>query len=244
MRQWQFATLAWFALSFHATHASAQSSPAPDSVLQAHPAWGFDPGRRCSNLRVAEDEATATVLLFQVGRTGVPSRVSISASSRSEGLDAAAADCVLKLRFQPAKRLGDGEPIDSWQQLALRWASQERRVEVQPAVPDSSMSKTAAQSAQESAAIASAGKESRGQERDGTHPDERKVAVRVCAGKDGQLSQEPTILHSSRNPALDEAAVKIAKSGSAYYRPGTNVDGKPVSGCARVVIEFETDSPP
>jgi outer membrane biosynthesis protein TonB len=52
--------------------------------------------------------------------------------------------------------------------------------------------------------------------------------------------QEPTILRSSGNPGFDEAAIKIARSGSPYYRPGTNSGRKPVSGCAQLVIEFET----
>ena len=39
---------------------------------------------------------------------------------------------------------------------------------------------------------------------------------------------------------LDAAAVKIAASGSAYYRPGTSFDGVPLSGCAQLAIKFET----
>jgi hypothetical protein len=39
---------------------------------------------------------------------------------------------------------------------------------------------------------------------------------------------------------VDAAAVKIATAGSSNYRPAATVDGKSLSGCARLVIEFET----
>jgi len=50
---------------------------------------------------------------------------------------------------------------------------------------------------------------------------------------------DPTIIRSSGDPGLDEAAVAIAKSGSGYYRPATTLGGKPVSGCAQLAIKFE-----
>jgi hypothetical protein len=46
-------------------------------------------------------------------------------------------------------------------------------------------------------------------------------------------------VHSSGNAGLDAAAVKIAASGSAYYRPGTALEGVPMSGCAQLAIKFE-----
>jgi len=65
------------------------------------------------------------------------------------------------------------------------------------------------------------------------------VELRVCADQAGRLSQDPTIVHSSGDPGLDQAAVRIAKSGSGNYRPVETLNGKPVSGCAQLSIRFE-----
>jgi hypothetical protein len=65
------------------------------------------------------------------------------------------------------------------------------------------------------------------------------VELRVCADQAGRLSQDPTIVHSSGDPGLDQAAVRIAKSGSGNYRPAETLNGKPVSGCAQLSIRFE-----
>src|ERR1700730_1680021 len=123
--KWRYTTLICAVLSVHANIGSAQNAPDPNATQQAHAAWAFNPIRRCPDLRIAED-GTAAVVVFFVARSGIPSRVSIKSSSRSEGLDAAAMNCVSKLRFDPATRLGDGEPIDSWQEMAWAWATQER----------------------------------------------------------------------------------------------------------------------
>jgi hypothetical protein len=68
----------------------------------------------------------------------------------------------------------------------------------------------------------------------------KEVDLRVCSDAAGQLLQDPTVIHSSGDPALDEAALKIAKAGSGNYRPATASVGKPVSGCAQLAIRFET----
>jgi hypothetical protein len=70
-------------------------------------------------------------------------------------------------------------------------------------------------------------------------PKEAKVELHVCSDVAGTLVQDPTIIRSSGDPGLDEAAVAIAKSGSGYYRPATTLGGKPVSGCAQLAIKFE-----
>jgi TonB family protein len=218
MRKWRYMTLTCTLLSAQANFATAQVAPEPKDTLQAHVAWLSNTTKSCPDLRVAED-GTAALVVFLVGRSGVPSRPSIKLSSQSEALDAAAINCVLRLRFQPATRLGDGEPIDSWQEIAWRWASQEHL---------------------DSTAIVAAPKESDTGRREGAAGKDGRVAVRVCADNTGKLAQGATILRSSGNVGLDEAAVKIAESGSPYYRPGTTLDGKPVSGCAQLVIQFET----
>jgi TonB family protein len=233
--KWWYTMLACALLSVQAGIGSAQNAPGPASTLQAHVAWAFNPIKRCPDLRVAED-GTAAVVMFLVARSGVPSRVSIKTSSRSEGLDAAAVNCVLKLRFDPATRLGDGEPIDSWQEMAWAWASQERRSDTRGIAAQTPASKANPDS---TASIAAPNGNSTSGSQDGSPSQDRSVAVRVCADDAGKLLQDPTILRSSGNPGFDEAAVKIAKSGSPYYRPGTHSGKKPVSGCAQLTIEFE-----
>jgi TonB family protein len=235
LSKWWYTTLTCALLSVQADIGSAQNAPGPASTLQAHVAWAFNPVKRCPDLRVAED-GTAAVVVFLVARSGVPSRVSIKSSSRSEGLDAAAMNCVLKLRFDPATRLGDGEPIESWQEMAWTWASQERRGDTHGIATQAPASKANQDS---TASIAVPNGNSTSGSQDGSRSQDRSVAVRVCADDAGKLLQDPTILRSSGNPGFDEAAVKIAKSGSPYYRPGAHSGKKPVSGCAQLTIEFE-----
>ena len=216
MPKWRCTALMCALRSVQASLGMAQVAPAPKDTLQAHVAWLSNATKSCPDLRLAED-GTAAVVVFLVGRSGVPSRPSIKLSSQSEALDAAAINCVLRLRFQPATRLGDGEPIDSWQEIAWRWASQDS-----------------------TDMVAAPRQNDTGGRREDSQSKDGAVAVRVCADSAGKLAQAPAILRSSGNPGLDEAAVKIAESGSPYYRPGTTLDGKPVSGCAQLVIQFET----
>jgi TonB family protein len=238
MRKWRCTALACAVLSFQADIGSAENMPGSSDTLQAHVAWASNPAKSCPDLRVAED-GPAAVVVFLVGRSGVPSKASIKSSSRSDGLDAAAMSCVLKLRFDPATRPGDGEPVESWQEIAWRWASQDAQGNPRGSAPRTPT--PASRGEQESMASIEAPQETDAAGRQpGSHGKDGRVAVRVCADDTGKLAQNPTILRSSGNPGLDEAAVKIAKAGSPYYRPGTNLDGKPVSGCAQLMIEFET----
>jgi len=218
-------------LAVQANAGAAQSIPGSASISLAHVAWRSDPIRQCPDLRIAEDGAA--VVAFLVGVSGVPSRASIKSSSGSEALDTAAMNCVLKLRFQPATRAGDGVAVDSWQEIAWRWATQREQYRD----PQGSASRASPQDDQKSIALAAA------KERDAsTRPDppkEAKVELHVCSDIAGKLAQDPTVIRSSGDPGLDEAAVAIAKSGSGYYRPATTLGGKPVSGCAQLAIKFE-----
>jgi hypothetical protein len=63
--------------------------------------------------------------------------------------------------------------------------------------------------------------------------------VHVCVDETGRLEQEPTIVRSSGIASLDQAAVRIAASGSAYYRPETSSTGQRLSGCAQLAIKFD-----
>jgi TonB family protein len=105
--------------------------------------------------------------------------------------------------------------MDSWQEMAFQWAHQET-----PALPAANTGISARQ--------------------EDSNRESGTVTVRVCTDEAGKPAQVPAIVRSSGNPALDQAAVKIASSGSSYYRPATTLGGKPVSGCARLMIEFET----
>ena len=223
MSNWRCMALACAFLSVQANNGTAQVTPGPKDPLPARFSWLYSPTKICPALQVAEDEASA-VVVFLVGTSGVPSRPTIKLSSGSDALDAAAISCVLRLRFQPATRLGDGEPIDSWQKVAWQWTSQAHHdgtegIRTPPA--------SASRGEVDSAAI-------------GAAPKKNGTVVRVCADESGKLAQDPTIIRSSGNSGLDEAAVRIARSGSPYYHPKTLSDGKPVSGCAQLNIEFET----
>jgi TonB family protein len=61
--------------------------------------------------------------------------------------------------------------------------------------------------------------------------------VRVCADEAGKLTQDPVITRSSGDPGLDEAALRIARSGAPYYRPAGATS---ITGCAQLAIQFET----
>jgi TonB family protein len=233
MRKWRCTTLTCAALlAAQASIAAAQNMPGPANILQARVAWTFDPIRRCPDLRIAEDGAVA-VVVFLVSPGGVPSGASIKSSSGSEALDAAAMNCVLKLRFQPATRIGDGVPVDSWQAIALRWVSQREQHRGPQGIP----SRASSQDEQNSIALIGPKENDANGNPESSHP--KEVGVRVCSDVAGKLVQDPTIIHSSGDSGLDEAAVKIAKSGSGYYRPATTLGGNPVSGCAQLEIKFE-----
>lgn len=213
MRHWPCVTVIGAALlALRPDIGTAQKAPGSDRVWRARIALRFDPIARCPDVRPAADEdEVVAVVLFQVGSTGVPSRASIKSPSGSEALDAAAVDCVLKLRFQPATRIGDGVAIDSWQEMA--WKQTRRAAGQNPLVAAEGL--------------------------EGPHPAQRTPEVQACVDEAGRLAQDPTIIHSSGDPRLDEAAVQIARSGAGYYRPATMSEGKSLSGCVQLTIKFE-----
>ena len=230
MCKWQRTTLTCAVLlAVQSNTGTAQNMPGPASVSPAHVALRFDPTRLCPDVRFAADGAT--VVVFLVGPSGVPSRASIKSSSGSEALDTAAMNCVLKLRFQPATRAGDGVAVDSWQEAAWRWATQRE-------YPQGAARRASPQEDQRSIGLMVA-KDNASVSRDSPLPRDAKVELHVCSDVAGKLAQDPTIIRSSGDPGLDEAAVAIAKSGSGYYRPATTLGGKPVSGCAQLAIKFE-----
>jgi TonB family protein len=198
-----------------AVPAQNANAPPAGNISQARVAWTFNAARLCPALQLSEDGSGA-VVVFRVGRTGSPSHAAIRSSSQSAELDEAALQCVQHLRFQPATRLGDGEPIDSWQQMAWIRAPQPRG--------------SATESGNAPRLVQPEKTELKG---------EGQVTVRACADLDGKLSRDPIIVQSSGKPQLDEAAVQIARQGAPYYaRHDTSEAREP--GCAQLVIDFSS----
>jgi outer membrane biosynthesis protein TonB len=70
-------------------------------------------------------------------------------------------------------------------------------------------------------------------------PKNGRTVVCVCVDEAGVLTQDPVIASSSGTPRVDEAASRLAKSGSGQYRPAM-VDGKPAGGCFQFAITFKS----
>ena len=237
----------------------AQDRPPPGSVVAARPAWRYDPAQRCPGLEVSPKGYGAVVDFF-VNASGQPSKAFISTSSQSESLDAAALACVGKLRFQPAVHLGDANPVDSWQRIALKAedpppqppgaapkpaaaAAPAAGTAVAAAAP-AAVAATGAGVAAAGAGVAAAGAgaavtAASASSRSGSvaQAPGRAVEVRACADAGGK-AQEPTVIQSSGNAQLDQAALNIARSGAAYLRQAAEPDGKP--GCMHLAVRFES----
>jgi len=216
MHNWLGATLTCVVLSVPVdVHAAPVPPPVPENPLQAQTSLGFNLKTRCPDLRIT-DAGTMAVVVFWLPSSGIPSHISIRSSSGSNPLDSATISCVSRLRFAAATTLGSGDPIDSWQQIALSWASRASEpIEGAPA------------------------KITANAKRDDSSGQANNVTVRVCVDEAGKLKQDPTIVQSSGIASLDQAAVRIAASGSAYYRPDTSPNGPPASGCAQLTIKFD-----
>jgi hypothetical protein len=215
MHNWLGAILTCVVLSVPVDVHAAPVPPVPENPLQAQTALGFNPRTLCPDLRIT-DAGTMAVVVFWLPISGVPSRISIRSSSGSNVLDSATISCVSKLRFAAATTLGNGDPIDSWQQIALSWAG--RASEPIGGAPV---------------------KITPNAKQDDSRAQANNVTVHVCVDEAGKLEQDPTIVHSSGIASLDQAAVRIAASGSAYYRPDTSPNGPPASGCAQLAIKFD-----
>jgi TonB family protein len=64
------------------------------------------------------------------------------------------------------------------------------------------------------------------------------AVVRVCVDAEGRPTADPTLLESSGTPRLDAGALRLARAGSAQYRPSTE-NGRPVSSCYALRVRFE-----
>jgi TonB family protein len=211
MHNWLGVTLACVVLSAPVEIHAAQVPPIPDNPLRAQTFLGFNPKKRCPDLRIA-DGGTMAVVVFWLPRSGIPSKIFIKSPSGSNALDSAAIGCVSRLRFAPATTVGDGESIDSWQQIAFRWANQGNADETRAMTSQNPLSG----SSQASESIAGAPAQTAANARqDDSGGQANSVTVHVCVDETGRLEQEPTIVRSSGIASLDQAAVRIAASGCA-----------------------------
>ncbi len=202
-------------LTVLATPAWGAPPPAGVELREASVAVGYESRERCPGLIQTDvQEPAATLVVLVVGPSGVPSQPSIKSSSGSESLDAAALSCVMKLRFLPAVRAGEGSAMASWQEIAWKWGRGHGAQSPAAVTPGPSLPVPA-----------------------GPHATPGAAEVRVCADETGKLTQDPVVTRSSGDPGLDEAALRIARSGAPYYRPA---GATPVSGCAQLAIKFES----
>jgi len=230
MKNWLGATLICMVLSGSADIYAAQIPPVPEHPRWAQTTLGVNLKTWCPDLRMA-DEGTIAVVVFWLSSSGIASRISVKSSSGSNALDSAAISCVSRLPFAVATALGTGDPIDSWQQVAFRWADQSHANETQAMTSQNPLAMASSASVPIAGALKS---------QDDSSRHANSVTVHACVDETGRLKQDPTIVHSSGVVSLDQAAVRIAASGSAYYRPDTSSSGPPVSGCAELVINFDT----
>jgi TonB family protein len=213
-----------------AAGAAFQAAAASQDVLTAKPALRYDPKDRCPELRVS-DEGDPVVVQFMVDAYGSPSQARVRAPSGVAGLDGAAVSCVMKIKFQPATRPGDAQPVDTWQQLPLRYATPAPAAAARAPAAGAAAAPPAVAPATATAAVPA------GVATAGSHPGGGTSAVHVCADAAGKVTQAPVVTHSSGDPALDAAALRIATSGSANYHPA----GTPgLSGCAQLNVTFES----
>ncbi len=230
MRDWRRAALTGVALGLlcslpQLSAAQSEGSP-PAAARTANLAVITNFSARCPELKRGDPgEAAVAIVVFRVGVTGLPSAASISASSHSASLDAAATSCIMKLRFQPATRPGDGEAVASWQQLALRW--------LRPSEHTSAAASTSAAPATLSAPAPAAAASHAPPAADA------RVDVRVCVDGSGKLAQQPTVVRSSGDAQFDAAALRIAQSASGSYRPTTGLEPVSTSDCTPLTLSIE-----
>jgi TonB family protein len=225
-----------------ATGSGAAPTVLPDNALPARFALRFDPASRCPDLRKADiEDPSVAVVVFVVGPSGVPSQPAIRTSSGAPALDAAAIDCVMKLRFRPATSLGEGTPVSSWQQAAWRWA---KAAAPHPPETAAAAVATPVAPALPTAGAATAGASSTSAAVAGSPPRQAPAAVgtaevQVCVDAAGKLTRDPALVHSSGDPSFDAAALRIARSGSGHYRPAMDPGGHAVPGCEQLSLRLE-----
>jgi TonB family protein len=112
----------------------------------------------------------------------------------------------------------------SWQEIAWKWG-REHFAQTPPA--SGAATASTAPAATTTALAVAAGTAAPAPA--AAQPAAGAAEVRVCADESGRLTQEPVITRSSGNPGLDQAALRIARSGASS-----------LAGCAQLAIKFET----
>src|SRR5579864_442998 len=190
-----------FCLGLLALAADTAAAQEEQEIRDATVALGFDTKSRCADLLHTDaQDGTGALILFVVGPTGVPSRASVKSSSGSADLDAAAHACVLRLRFLPMVHAGDGNAVPSWQEIAWKWGRQHVATSPPPGAVGGALAPAAANPAAEPA-----------------HSGARSAEVRACVDASGSLVQDPAVTHSSGDPALDAATLRVARSAAGAY---------------------------
>jgi protein TonB len=64
------------------------------------------------------------------------------------------------------------------------------------------------------------------------------VAIKLCVGPDGKLSEAPSVIKGSGTASLDEAAIKWANASSGHWKPATE-EGKPITKCSQLPVRFQ-----
>ena len=218
--------------------APAAGTPAPNEpVIQARFAYRYDPATHCADVRAAQpDDAPVAVIVFRVGTTGVPSQAAVRSSSGSATLDSAALACVMKLRFRPATSMGEGAPVESWQQAA--WKSPPHAL-VAPAAapapapaaapaPAPAAATVAAPPAAVAAATATGGVAASVPRAPAAAPP-GAVVVHLCVDASGRLTAPPRVVQSSGDAQSDAAALQVATAASGRYRAGAG-------GCQQLTL--------
>ena len=236
MRGWHVTLACALLLAAHPHRGIAQSgaaAAAPAGELrQARFPWGVDPEKRCPELKQTNaDPGAVAVIQFVVGPTGVPSKATVRDSSGSEGFDAAATSCVLKLHFLPATRLGDAEAIASWQQLALKSPG----VATAPQAAGCNQAGTGHAGDSGNSAVVASAQELDDRKQPG--PTAARAGVCVCVDEKGKITQPPVLTNSSGIAGFDKAALEL--SAAAHYRPAASSNGQPTPGCFRFKVGLD-----
>ena len=205
---------------------SAATQPGPprgEELREASLAIGYDVKERCPDLvRADPQEPAVALVVLLVGPSGVPSQASLRTSSGSSDLDAAALRCVMKVRYLPAVRAGEGTAAASWQEIAWKWSRAHLTQTASAAGSPAAVAAAVPAIASMAPAAAAA-------------PSPGSTEVRVCADATGKLRDDPHVTRSSGDARLDTAAVAVARAGAPYYPPA----GGGLSGCAQLIIRFE-----
>jgi TonB family protein len=158
-----------------------------------------------------------TRLHVLIDHVGQPTAVTVTNSSGSRALDAAAVACAKKAHFQAAT--GEGKPVDGQFSLSVKW-------ELLPSADACSPSMTIAWGVTVSVEPSPTAPPS---------PIPVNAESVVCACMNGKNASEPVILSSSGVQRLDEGAIKLMKKSTERWN---NTDG-----CIAGAFHFSAEPP-